>query len=138
MSNIRWDINLRIHLAWIQLQFSVKINVQIVIWDMKLKLEFLYWIHTKIKNINMRSFRIFVDISEYFVLGFCFHFPVILANKSFEWFWQVCRDPRWGRCYESFSEDTEIVRKMTSIITGLQGQPPQGHPKGYPFVGGRF
>ncbi|XP_042955216.1 beta-glucosidase BoGH3B-like isoform X3 [Carya illinoinensis] len=49
----------------------------------------------------------------------------------------VCRDPRWGRCYESYSEDTEIVRKMTSIVTGLQGQPPLEHPKGYPFVAGR-
>ncbi|KAJ9698621.1 hypothetical protein PVL29_007604 [Vitis rotundifolia] len=49
----------------------------------------------------------------------------------------VCRDPRWGRCYESYSSDTDIVRKMTSIITGLQGKPPPGHPKGYPFVAGR-
>ncbi|KAM3739969.1 hypothetical protein ACB098_08G063500 [Castanea mollissima] len=49
----------------------------------------------------------------------------------------VCRDPRWGRCYESYSEDAEIVRKMTSIVTGLQGQPPHEHPKGYPFVAGR-
>ncbi|XVF05374.1 hypothetical protein REPUB_Repub05bG0166500 [Reevesia pubescens] len=49
----------------------------------------------------------------------------------------VCRDPRWGRCFESYSEDTDIVRKMTSIITGLQGKPPVGHPKGYPFVAGR-
>ncbi|CAN6692906.1 unnamed protein product [Malus baccata var. baccata] len=49
----------------------------------------------------------------------------------------VCKDPRWGRCYESFSEDTEIVRKMTTVVTGLQGQPPEGHPKGYPFVMGR-
>ncbi|KAL2332942.1 hypothetical protein Fmac_014155 [Flemingia macrophylla] len=49
----------------------------------------------------------------------------------------VCRDPRWGRCYECYSEDTEIVRKMTSIISGLQGQPPQGHKHGYPFVAGR-
>ncbi|KAF7833749.1 Lysosomal beta glucosidase [Senna tora] len=49
----------------------------------------------------------------------------------------VCRDPRWGRCYESYSEDTEIVKKMTSIISGLQGQPPQGHQYGYPFVAGR-
>ncbi|XP_059430405.1 uncharacterized protein LOC132164014 [Corylus avellana] len=49
----------------------------------------------------------------------------------------VCRDPRWGRCYESYSEDTEIVRKMTSIVTGLQGKPPDEHPKGYPFVAGR-
>ncbi|KAK9168209.1 hypothetical protein Syun_000349 [Stephania yunnanensis] len=49
----------------------------------------------------------------------------------------VCRDPRWGRSYESFSEDTEIVRKMTSMVTGLQGSPPIGHPDGYPFVAGR-
>ncbi|PON62809.1 Glycoside hydrolase [Trema orientale] len=48
----------------------------------------------------------------------------------------VCKDPRWGRCYESFSEDTEIVRNMTSIVTGLQGRPPPGHQKGYPFVAG--
>ncbi|KAI4305206.1 hypothetical protein L6164_028588 [Bauhinia variegata] len=49
----------------------------------------------------------------------------------------VCKDPRWGRCYESYSEDTEVVRKMTSIVSGLQGQPPEGHPRGYPFVAGR-
>ncbi|XP_073150568.1 uncharacterized protein [Henckelia pumila] len=49
----------------------------------------------------------------------------------------VSRDPRWGRCYESYSEKTEVVRKMTSIVTGLQGQPPEGHPKGYPFLAGR-
>lgn len=49
----------------------------------------------------------------------------------------VLNDPRWGRCYECYSEDTEIVRKMTSIVSGLQGQPPQGHEHGYPFVAGR-
>ncbi|KAI4305205.1 hypothetical protein L6164_028587 [Bauhinia variegata] len=49
----------------------------------------------------------------------------------------VCKDPRWGRSYESYGEDTEIVRKMTSIVSGLQGQPPQGHPGGYPYVAGR-
>ncbi|WOG95746.1 hypothetical protein DCAR_0415073 [Daucus carota subsp. sativus] len=49
----------------------------------------------------------------------------------------VCRDPRWGRSYESYGEDTEIVRKMTSILLGLQGEPPQGHENGYPFVAGR-
>ncbi|XP_004296697.1 PREDICTED: lysosomal beta glucosidase-like isoform X1 [Fragaria vesca subsp. vesca] len=49
----------------------------------------------------------------------------------------VCRDPRWGRCYESYSEDTEIVRKMTSIISGLQGKAPQGHENGFPFIKGR-
>ncbi|KAF3439544.1 hypothetical protein FNV43_RR17822 [Rhamnella rubrinervis] len=49
----------------------------------------------------------------------------------------VCKDPRWGRCYESYSEDAEIVRQMTSIVTGLQGQPPHGYPTHYPFVAGR-
>ncbi|KAI3461603.1 hypothetical protein Pfo_018266 [Paulownia fortunei] len=49
----------------------------------------------------------------------------------------VCRDPRWGRCYESFGEDPQIVKMMTSMVTGLQGQPPQGHPSGYPFISGR-
>ncbi|GER35484.1 glycosyl hydrolase family protein [Striga asiatica] len=49
----------------------------------------------------------------------------------------VSRDPRWGRSYESYSEDTEIVRKMTCLVSGLQGVPPDGHPKGYPFLAGR-
>ncbi|KQK05981.1 uncharacterized protein LOC100825601 isoform X2 [Brachypodium distachyon] len=46
----------------------------------------------------------------------------------------VCRDPRWGRCYESYSEDPETVRSLTTIVTGLQGQPPGDHPHGYPFL----
>ncbi|KAK4409150.1 Beta-glucosidase BoGH3B [Sesamum angolense] len=32
----------------------------------------------------------------------------------------VCRDPRWGRCFESYSEDHKIVQAMTEIIPGLQ------------------
>ncbi|KAI9195539.1 hypothetical protein LWI28_015870 [Acer negundo] len=44
---------------------------------------------------------------------------------------------RWGRCYEGYSEDTDIVRKMTSTVSGLQGKPPEGYPKGYPFLAGR-
>ncbi|GER54053.1 glycosyl hydrolase family protein [Striga asiatica] len=46
----------------------------------------------------------------------------------------VCRDPRWGRCYESYSEDHKIVEQMTDIIYGLQGEPPV---KGVPYVGGK-
>ncbi|GAB4836202.1 hypothetical protein Ancab_001116 [Ancistrocladus abbreviatus] len=46
----------------------------------------------------------------------------------------VCRDPRWGRCYESYSEDPNIVQEMTDIIHGLQGEPPR---KGVPYVGGK-
>lgn len=38
---------------------------------------------------------------------------------------QVCRDPRWGRCYESYSEDPKVVNMMTeSIMDGLQGNAP--------------
>ncbi|PHU14419.1 hypothetical protein BC332_15624 [Capsicum chinense] len=48
----------------------------------------------------------------------------------------VCRDPRWGRCYESYSEDHKIVRTMTEIIPGLQGDLPADSRKGVPFVGG--
>ncbi|XP_024974162.1 lysosomal beta glucosidase-like [Cynara cardunculus var. scolymus] len=49
----------------------------------------------------------------------------------------VCKDPRWGRYYESYGEDTELVRKMTTLVTGLQGKPPKGHQNGYPYVAGR-
>ncbi|KAK8931258.1 Beta-xylosidase/alpha-L-arabinofuranosidase 2 [Platanthera zijinensis] len=49
----------------------------------------------------------------------------------------VCRDPRWGRCYESYSEDPHIVKMMTEIIPGLQGDIPANSPKGVPFVGGK-
>ncbi|KAL5708941.1 beta-glucosidase [Ranunculus cassubicifolius] len=49
----------------------------------------------------------------------------------------VCRDPRWGRCYESYSEDPKIVREMTDIITGLQGDLPTGYRKGTPYLNGK-
>lgn len=49
----------------------------------------------------------------------------------------VCRDPRWGRCYESYSEDPKIVEAMTEIIPGLQGDIPQNSLKGVPFVAGK-
>ncbi|KAL1101580.1 hypothetical protein V6Z11_D05G306700 [Gossypium hirsutum] len=48
----------------------------------------------------------------------------------------VCRDPRWGRCYESYSEDHKVVEQMTDIILGLQGDPPTSR-KGVPYVGGK-
>ncbi|KAJ9189124.1 hypothetical protein P3X46_000455 [Hevea brasiliensis] len=46
----------------------------------------------------------------------------------------VCRDPRWGRCYESYSEDSRIVQALTEIIPGLQGDLPANSKKGVPFV----
>ncbi|KAI8558677.1 hypothetical protein RHMOL_Rhmol04G0115400 [Rhododendron molle] len=46
----------------------------------------------------------------------------------------VCRDPRWGRCYESYSEDPKIVQEMTDIIFGLQGEIPNGSLRGVPYV----
>jgi beta-glucosidase len=33
----------------------------------------------------------------------------------------VTRDERWGRSYESFSEDAALVQQMETIIDGLQG-----------------
>ncbi|CAA2969976.1 lysosomal beta glucosidase-like [Olea europaea subsp. europaea] len=49
----------------------------------------------------------------------------------------VCRDPRWGRCYESYSEDPKVVQAMTDIITGLQGDLPANFRKGVPYVAGK-
>lgn len=49
----------------------------------------------------------------------------------------VCRDPRWGRCYESYSENHKIVQAMTEIIPGLQGDLPANHSKGFPYVAGK-
>ncbi|KAF2299863.1 hypothetical protein GH714_004955 [Hevea brasiliensis] len=46
----------------------------------------------------------------------------------------VCVDPRWGRCYESYSEDSRIVQALTEIIPGLQGDLPANSKKGVPFV----
>uniref|UniRef100_A0A6V7QYD9 Beta-glucosidase BoGH3B-like n=1 Tax=Ananas comosus var. bracteatus TaxID=296719 RepID=A0A6V7QYD9_ANACO len=49
----------------------------------------------------------------------------------------VCRDPRWGRCYESYSEDHKIVQAMTEIIPGLQGDVPANYTRGFPYVAGK-
>ncbi|CAD6206653.1 unnamed protein product [Miscanthus lutarioriparius] len=49
----------------------------------------------------------------------------------------VCRDPRWGRCYESYSEDHRIVQSMTELIPGLQGDVPQNFTSGKPYVSGK-
>ncbi|XP_015571900.1 beta-glucosidase BoGH3B isoform X2 [Ricinus communis] len=49
----------------------------------------------------------------------------------------VCRDPRWGRCYESYSEDHNVVEEMTEIVLGLQGDIPAKSRKGVPYVGGK-
>ncbi|XP_065622914.1 uncharacterized protein LOC111996302 isoform X1 [Quercus suber] len=49
----------------------------------------------------------------------------------------VCRDPRWGRCYESYSEDPKIVQMMTEIISGLQGDLPDKSWLGRPYIGGK-
>ncbi|CAN6230205.1 unnamed protein product [Urochloa humidicola] len=49
----------------------------------------------------------------------------------------VCRDPRWGRCYESFSEHPGVVQNMTTIISGFQGEIPAGGRLGAPFLAGQ-
>lgn len=50
---------------------------------------------------------------------------------------QVCRDPRWGRCYESYSEDHGVVQAMTELIPGLQGDVPPNYAKDFPYVAGK-
>ncbi|KAI5073455.1 hypothetical protein GOP47_0011468 [Adiantum capillus-veneris] len=48
----------------------------------------------------------------------------------------VCRDPRWGRCYESFGEEPSLVNRLTApTIYGLQGSPPLNHPANQPYAG---
>ncbi|CAI9770609.1 unnamed protein product [Fraxinus pennsylvanica] len=43
----------------------------------------------------------------------------------------VCRDPEWGRCYESYSEDPKIVQEMIEIIPGLQGDIPANSTRAF-------
>jgi len=57
--------------------------------------------------------------------------------RAFLYSLKVCRDPRWGRCYESYSEDPKLVQVMTEIIPGLQGDIPDNLPKGVPFITGK-
>ncbi|KAI4968053.1 hypothetical protein ZWY2020_057805 [Hordeum vulgare] len=61
--------------------------------------------------------------------------PAVL--KSIAVLEQVCRDPRWGRCYESYSEDRRIVQSRTELIPGLQGDVPKDFTSGMPFVAGK-
>ncbi|KAL1558284.1 beta-glucosidase [Salvia divinorum] len=49
----------------------------------------------------------------------------------------VCRDPRWGQCFESYSEDPKVVRAMTEFVPGLQGDIPPASRKGVPFLAGK-
>ncbi|KAF8116592.1 hypothetical protein N665_0016s0023 [Sinapis alba] len=58
-----------------------------------------------------------------------------------QWAFAPCvaalRDPRWGRSYECYSEDANIICELTTLVSGLQGEPPKEHPNGYPFLAGR-
>ncbi|URE19712.1 lysosomal beta glucosidase-like [Musa troglodytarum] len=52
----------------------------------------------------------------------------------------VCRDPRWGRCYEIYSEDHKVVQAMTRIILGLvywEISLPANYKKDFPYVAGK-
>ena len=49
------------------------------------------------------------------------------ASSGIDWTFSpciaICQDERWGRNYESFSEDTDLVSKMgAAIIKGYQGE----------------
>ncbi|XP_010426159.1 PREDICTED: uncharacterized protein LOC104711172 [Camelina sativa] len=58
-----------------------------------------------------------------------------------QWAFAPCvaalKDPRWGRSYESYSEDTDVICELSTLVSGLQGEPPKEHHNGYPFVAGR-
>ncbi|MFS7931417.1 putative glucan 1,3-beta-glucosidase [Helianthus anomalus] len=45
----------------------------------------------------------------------------------------VCRDPRWGRCFESYNEDPAIVCQMTKLIPGLHRDIMANGRKGVPY-----
>ena len=81
-------------------------------------------------STNMLKFNLFMRLVTYQELFGQNEF----LSKLFE---QVCRDPRWGRCYESYSEDPKVVQEMTDIILGLQGEIPNGTRKGVPYVAGK-
>ncbi|MEU7892188.1 glycoside hydrolase family 3 N-terminal domain-containing protein [Nonomuraea sp. NPDC049152] len=48
----------------------------------------------------------------------------------------VSRDDRWGRAYESFSEDPALVSRMATIVTGLQKNGVLATAKHYVADGG--
>ncbi|XLS71216.1 hypothetical protein HN51_028081, partial [Arachis hypogaea] len=47
----------------------------------------------------------------------------------------VCRDPRWGWCYKSYSEDLKIVKKTMSSedCLGWAARDASGHLSPYKF-----
>ncbi|KAJ6906866.1 beta-glucosidase BoGH3B-like [Populus alba x Populus x berolinensis] len=62
--------------------------------------------------------------------------PMIYGIDAVHGHNNVCKDPRWGRCYESYSEDHKVVEAMTEIIPGLQGDIPVNSRKGVPYEKG--
>ncbi len=63
-----------------------------------------------------------------------------VAETGVHWTFAPCvcvaRDDRWGRTYESFSEDPAIVASMSSVIKGLQSQHVMATAKHYLGDGG--
>jgi len=51
-----------------------------------------------------------------------------MAGTGVRWTFSPClavvQDERWGRTYESFGENPELVSSMTSVIAGYQGDEP--------------
>ncbi|GIH05639.1 beta-glucosidase [Rhizocola hellebori] len=63
-----------------------------------------------------------------------------VAETGVHWTFAPClcvaRDDRWGRTYESFSEDPAVVASMSGIITGIQSQQVMATAKHYLGDGG--
>jgi len=53
-----------------------------------------------------------------------------VSGTGIDWDFSPCvcvaRNDRWGRTYESFSEDPNVVSSMTTYVTGLQGSSLNG------------
>ena len=64
-----------------------------------------------------------ITAKEVYATGIPWNFAPCLA---------VCRDVRWGRCYESFGEHPEIASMMTTYIEGLEGTYAGGPGLGSP------
>ncbi|WOH11428.1 hypothetical protein DCAR_0830914 [Daucus carota subsp. sativus] len=64
--------------------------------------------------------------------------PILVKKIGAATALELCRDPRWGRRYESYSEYHKIVQAMTEIIPGSQGDILNNSRKGVPFLAGHM
>ncbi|GJV23821.1 ribonuclease H-like domain-containing protein [Tanacetum coccineum] len=97
--------------------FCIKLNGSLVSWKSKKQ-------NTLSKSSTEAEYRAMVSVTSEVTwilkilrdLEWDQVLPVKLFCDSQAAIKIVCRDPRWGRCYESFSKDPNIVQAMTEMI----------------------